>query len=697
MLVRLVRKESRILAVYKKSLGTDVAVDLSIYRKLDPDANRILVPLCDYISRLRARSAVNYLRGVNEIGKALDRAGIRRLPKSEAAWQKFVLAIHHQVIMNPESKASLKTRACITLSVINTLLAHLQEDGLIPLSTILPDSTSKFDHIVQTPHSQQVLGQQPAQPVEEFNSQLLCDISLSRRDAEYLDEIRDRLAQRRSGLRNGLLEYWQAMKSHVEWGKKSLETVDIHALIKRLETVGLSDREDGKFGRNSRHFCTPDSAEGLPRLLALIKYSVGGVPTEKELRKAPYLPRMMLENRDRLFIPSDVTMFKVGNRLKQFLRTTRLRWFLGRLYINDIAVLSALIIMEHPNFTPEAITQARLFDRRGKKFIEFGDQGAVFTVEKHRAHKTKKATLSPLTQEIITFIAGLAPDVRERLRNEGSPLAEALFIAFDVRGRTPQPPKHENIVSFLSGRQLGAFTHAWFADYIPSIATAGFNKGSISFKRIRNTEGVLEWFKSGSTKAMSRTLGNKERTAVDRYLPKPLLLAWNTRLIRRFQNLWISVAAANEDYQLEVTDFSSVEDLQRFLIDMLEQHEAGSSPLAMELHARFSQLPGSDGDTGSRSALSSLAVNLSKNSLAALYLYQEAVMSAGCTDEQLNRTDPTTGVSLRNFLDLASLLRHQLPNDKDQNYRLVHEQADQLVTNLRQRIKWTDLIIKKVA
>ena len=196
---------------------------------------------------------------------------------------------------------------------------------------------------------------------------------------------------------------------------------------------------------------------------------------------------------------------------------------------------------------------------------------------------------------------------------------------------------------------------------------------------------------------MSRKLGNSRKVVLTHYLPEPLLVAWNTRLIRRFQNLWLMVAAGNEDFLLDVTDFNTVGQLHAFLADMMMQHSPTSSPLALELHNRLTWLL--NDDSKSRSTFfhqeGNLAVPVSKQSLAVLYLYQECALDSGVTPDVLDAPDIMTGLRPRQFIDLAEILRHQLPSHRDVKVRKAHDAAKDLVTTMRSDIHWGDLLTKK--
>ena len=211
----------------------------------------------------------------------------------------------------------------------------------------------------------------------------------------------------------------------------------------------------------------------------------------------------------------------------------------------------------------------------------------------------------------------------------------------------------------------------------------------MSLKKIRATEGVLEWFRTKSVRAAAKKIGNSERVVLEHYIPRALMRAWMTRAVRRFQNLWITVAAADEPFLLDVTDFSSLPELNAFVSDMLRLHAPASSPLAAELHLRLKSSDLTD-VPGARQG--DLHVTLSMASLSALYTYRAAASLALLTREELTRVDPNSGVALDAFIQLADLLQVRLPLDRNPDYRRVHAEAMEGAATSSRVERWAQVI-----
>ena len=168
--------------------------------------------------------------------------------------------------------------------------------------------------------------------------------------------------------------------------------------------------------------------------------------------------------------------------------------------------------------------------------------------------------------------------------------------------------------------------------------------------------GVIRWFETGSILEMSRRLGNTRKVVLEHYLPPSLLHAWNTRIIRRFQNTLIVLAAHDEPYLLEVTDFSNIADLQHFISQLVMDYPTKTSPLAEEVHKRF-------GSEQKRKTASSkqipglLNIRLSPSSLGFLYSFSDLALRT-MTPDALDKVDVLNGLAPRRFTDMATLLRH---------------------------------------
>jgi len=256
-------------------------------------------------------------------------------------------------------------------------------------------------------------------------------------------------------------------------------------------------------------------------------------------------------------------------------------------------------------------------------------------------------------------IVRLTAPVREILRRAGNKTWRYLFLGVTQRDKAfGFLGVVEGRSRFLNGH--GNSTTLCLNRIYPDLSAIGLNTGNFDYRRLRNTLGVIKWFETGSIVEMSRRLGNTRKVALENYLPPALLHAWNTRIIRRFQNTLIVLAAHDEPYLLEVTDFSNIADLQHFIAQLITDFPAKSSPLAGEVQKRLD--PRKSGEPIVLALKPGfLNVNLSPKSLGLLYAFSDLALTA-LSQEELDKVDLQSGLTPRQFTDMASLLRHAAEN-----------------------------------
>lgn len=656
--------------------GNTSLVNVSSFSILGKDAERLLIPMLRYLDGVRPASQKGFLACFNWVGEAFREWGLSQLPVTESGWQDLVSSLYEFVLSRPDRAVSLKTRIKIWSRITQFLELIRDSEDIIPIGVEIPHAPSSLEAIDTSSYMDRLLGEIPPKVVQENIDKTLVPVSLARTDAHYLEEIRNQLANRRTLLHKCLLAWWSQVKAHFEFGQQLLKQVDYTSLKTRLDK-GQSRIGDPVFGR---HLANGPDEVGFGNLLAVIHHEFDGFISHNKSKHTDRIPCLVFVNLPRS-APESISEHQGVMR--------RINWMMGNLSEMDITVCIALLLMHNPKFTPHALMDARVTDKEGKPYLELGDQGYSFRVDKARAKAMKEEVLDDLSLEIIQALLSMTANSRSRLKDRNPSLANRLFFYLGSSGRSGyRAPRLNSIVRFLTGAHSNKF-HPFFSCF-PELEVAGLGKGTITFKKIRATEGVLEWFRTGSLVAMTRKLGNTKKIVLEHYLPKPLLVAWNTRLVRRFQNLWLAVAAANEDFLLAATDFNSLEDLHAFLVDMLSLHAPNSSPLAEELHRRFGNLS----VTAETQDCGELHVPISKNTLGALYLYQESALEAGLDSGSLDQQDLLTGLSPRSVINLAELLRHQLPAHRDPEYRQAHETALFQMESKRYKVNWGDLFLR---
>lgn len=678
MAIDIKKIKGAIYAVFPNELGELQKSNLTSLLVLGDDLDRFLEPIRIELQLRRPSSIKGSLSRLRALGEAFCAYGITSLPTSHSNWQQLILDVHRFIMTRTDRKSSLQTRQSCEWQDTRKFFSILIDEGIAPVSIYLPPVREVLSSIDITRYNTGLLGQSVATIISGTSEvdKLLMKISLARTDSEYLEEVRDTLAFRRRILLEALTDYWHTLKSNMDFGRHLISLVSWEQLEPELRKIGKRNRAD-------IHPANPMLGKSeLAKYLTIIKYAYDGCPpTDDTLRtmqkENEYLPRLSCLgpiNEWTKSIDAPRNFASVDSRLGRNV----LWWWQGRISHLDVSMITALLIMLQPSWTPQAVLQARVSNRNGKHYLQLSDIGAIFEINKPRATSMKKEVLDPLSQQIIETLIQIGEPLRNELRESNSQLANLLLLPY---GRTNKvsSPKFATANSFLSGTNSRFSGPNWIGAIYPGLTKNGLGEGMITFSKIRKTEGVLEWFRTKSLKAVSRKLGNTERVVLHHYIPKSLLDGWNTRMIRRFQNLWISIATADEDFQLHVSDFNCLEDLHIFLRDMLKLHLPGTSPLASEMHnrfisAEFNKLP--------QPALidGHLHVAISSGSLGALYSYQVQILELGLSRDLLERKDPTTGISPHSFLELADLLQSQLPLDKNPRFRNAHDAAMRIVS-----------------
>lgn len=685
--------DGQLIASGCNEVGVKYRSDISGLLVLGNDLETFLNPILDDIRLKRHSTIKGQLRHLSAMGDAMRSLGITSLPTSESGWQALVRDIHHFIITRPDSKACLKNRIACVWEVTRCFFLVLVEEGVIPVSVYLPPVRENLAEIDISAYQDRLIGQKASVGVDGSASidKLICSVSLARTDAEYLDEIRDTLTARRHLLFETLRVHWVQIRENFEFGRKLREGVvwkDLKPLVDALP-----------IGNSSKHPANPRiSLNGLGNYLAVIQNNYDGCPpSDDDLRKL---------NKKNKLIPRFQWISPISSWAKNYdipdapyghegwSQRNVLWWWQGRLSHFDVSIIAALLIMLHPSWTPSSIILAKITNRHGKQYLELSDKGKSYEIEKPRAKNMKVESLDPLAYEIIHTLIQEGDWLRKELREIGDLRANLLFLPYGKKKiATPLPSQASSFLSGVRTKSTGN-NWIWIGMVYPELIAGGLGEGTVSFAKIRSTEGVLEWFRTKSLRAVAKKLGNTEKVVLQHYIPKPILDAWNTRMIRRFQNLWISAAAANEDFLLDVTDFSSLSDLHAFLKDILQLHASTDSPLAEILHRRFDPRLASECSISSKGDFSHahLHVAISKGALSALYTYQTTVLHLGLPASVLDKPDILTGLSPRHFLTLTDLLQSQLPLDKNPEYVACHNSAVECASDPSFRLKWSELL-----
>ncbi|MGR5143574.1 hypothetical protein ACQKPX_18100 [Photobacterium sp. DNB23_23_1] len=623
---------------------------------------------------------------------SLHNNGECRLPTTFEGWQHLVLQFGLWYISRPNTEASLETLCHDGQSKIRPWLEFLQEEGQIPLGVILPDFNLPKE---LTNHGSAkkttLLGEQSLkpshenEPVEKIKDPLnktLAGPIFWHSDAEYLDQVEATLRNRDQILANSLDDYWLRLVQDYRKGQKMLKQItaddwlfrEQNALWKDTFERTIIDKTGRQYQKQSSMVLTSSAhPEGHIWLLRMMQqqldYSRDPECLEPKIfRQHPATTARLLECSKSTPIYPLLNESTLSPMQAELLTSGQLyHRFLGLLNNTDMAVAMAILIREHANLTPEALAGAKLLNAKGKSYILLTDEGQqqIFSVDKPRANSRKYARLTLRATQVLRHLRRATAPVRALLKRIGHPHWRYLMLGIIGSGvrrnvtTLGHPPR-------IYPQRLHDTTSSYkfsLARCYPELADAGLGSGTLDFSKIRHTQGVLAWFDKGSIRAVQKRLGNSFRVAIDHYIPESLLKAWNERIIRRFQNTLLVLAAANEDYLLDVVDMPNLAELHHFLAQLVYELPSGVSPIADRLQQLYANRfciehagkPGAKEETGPTS-YDLLHLRLSPNSLALLLAYRQWAQ-LHLEPKHQNQPDHLTGLTPKHFMDLGGMLQ----------------------------------------
>jgi hypothetical protein len=603
---------------------------------------------------------------VSRFGLYMQQRGVKSLPDSFNSWQYLIFDWYAWYLSHADSTASVELRVLNWNFRVNPWLRGLMEEGLLPLGVVLP--SNKFpDEVVHTgsPMRPDLIGIKPVQPTEKPINKTIAGPVFWRNDIEYLDEVESTLRQRNRLLAKVADDHLLRLVKDFRCGRNLMRRVSDESLLDRLSQSCWHTKAHTalpKFSYHMQRVTNPRMPNSDAWVLRIMNHllETGDEDTclsPKKLRNHPALTVSFLKNEDYTAIGEICS--KTSLRDDQLaLVEWRLLYmrFLGVLLPVDMAVACCILIQEHPNLNPESLFEAKLLNTRGKQFLVMTDEigRSIFSVDKPRAGVRKYVPLTRRANRVMHHLLRATAQVRALLKRTGSKHWRYLFLGFSGGGCGRLG--HTRIRSeHLTGNNVLSLSRLY-----PELDAGGLIKGTLDFAKIRTTQGMLEWFDSGSVHQVSRKLGNTYQVALEHYIPRPLIRLWNERIIRRFQNTLIALATHGEDYLLDVTDLRDYGELQEFIAQLVCENPASSSPIADEIDHRFG-CRGNDNllvaDDGSL-----LTVRLDGHALALLYAFHRITVSR-LQPEALQRPDSRTGLVPKHFVDLAALLAHAAENE----------------------------------
>lgn len=630
-----------------------------------------ITPMLDAIglkyrgSALKSQSMV-----INQLGSFF--AGFKAigspLPMTSQDWNVFILSYFQFYLTDAKySQAKTSTRAGLWSTHTFGFLSCLKDAEVIPLDVVIPLINNKKIRSLAT--YQSILGQtrRQAKDPNEPPQKLLVDISFGMRDVDYLDAVEMKCRHLVDVIKTVSLTHWTELMQDIERGQQLAAHITNEEIKSAIESERYGERMaiPGRWGLSFTKYASLYHPNGISWALALVRHSLETnseiqCVTPEALRRSPFTNALLFLGKRNSYFSLDSLTSMSPESWQHLPSYSRFYRFTGLLSSLDMACACIILTIEHPQFTADSLQNAVLLNVRGKPRLLLTDNKdrSVFYLDKPRAGRLKSAALTVLAQTILLDIVRCTAAVRALLKRAGDKTWRYLFLGITTRGNV------HGVLSALDAEARvlanGKVNNINLVRLYPALERNGLGSGSFDYRRLRNTMGIIKWFETGSILEMSRELGNTRKVALNNYLPRALLHAWNTRIVRRFQNTLIVLAAHDEPYLLGVTDFASLADLQHFIAQLILEYPVKTSPLADEVQLRLGgALPTSAALPASAPGF--LNIRLSPKSLAYLYAFRDLAKKS-LSDEQQEKVDTLSGLSPRQFMDMAQLLTHAAEN-----------------------------------
>lgn len=584
-----------------------------------------------------------------------------RYPKTSFDWQRLIFNYFRFYLLNDNySKATASTRIQEWSGRVKATLEFFLDEEIIPADVLIP--TSEYRDEKAESRERPLVGNKTKKisNKELMINKLLINPNFGFSDSDFLENIESECNKLILFIKSKCLEHWKAVVNDHEIGFELASQISIQEIERKIESKEYTKRVKNKpkYKRSFNLLTSTRVQDGHIWALALTRYYLNkgkdrSCISVSRLHESPFFNNDVFDNyKDYFDVFSRATKLK-SHAFNILTSGKRFYQFAGILSGTDIAAICCLLIIEHPQFTPESLQNAKLLNVRGKSYVLSSDNSnnILFSIDKPRAGKHKSAVLSPLAQEIITYVIKITTPIRNVMRSNNDKGWRFLFLGQQNGGFLG--PIKGDLITHLKNKNGPSLFNLY-----PEFSENNLDKTNLDFRRIRNTMGVLCWFETGSIIEMSKKLGNSYRVALEHYIPPGILHKWNTRIIRRFQNTIIIIAVKDEEYLLDVTDFNSFEELFSFIAQIVYENKKNSGPIGEQLQKKYGEKFQTDKNiAGHKKEENILNIRLSSTSISYLYAFSDFA-TRNYDQGTLNRILPDIALSPMNFIELSKMIKH---------------------------------------
>lgn len=618
-----------------------------------------VLTVCSRGAKLSGFSHIRNLKRVLHFCEAMKMDFPR--PNSPA-WSSFIYEHYIFHLSHPEKKLNTGDKTLKTLegewSDATILYKHLKHRKIIPKITIicnmkkLPSLDNAGTTEVLDSKEEALLS--PKDFNEFWPKCYLIDKDLNSSTDKFLDNIQSELKTRSEGVIRACEAYWDRLMHCHSIGNAAIQAVSINEIEEVIDS--------GDFYRNGVYLADPDSQEGVKWFLAVADYYFNRTDELKyfafhRMAKIPFFEKIFSSRKMFVRMSQRIRGLAGEYAAPTSNITETLQRLLGHVSVRDCAAASAILIAQNPKFNPHSLQNADYLSADDKPIHYFDSQlnALMWSVSKPRARARKTSALPPLSRKIYTDLVRATMKARLRLMLEGDVNYRKLFLATSDTwvGLCMSISITFNATTGLS---LYSVLQA-------ELESAGVAKSSFTLRRIRGTQGLLAFLKEGTYQSVANTLGNNIAVAKSHYIPEWLKRRWNIRILRIFQTKLVVLATKNKPWQLQASDFLTMDDLFIFVKNCTMAAET-SDPISISLKKYAAELTEDTVNFVAKPlAFHQMALKLDAYSFAAIFMFAENYKA-----NPHSHLDLSSGISADTIVTLSNVLHIAYTTTQENQY-----------------------------
>ena len=646
-------------------------------------------------NQLSQKSFDKFIYAGQQIFKEIRKQSKKTTPNRDD-WGNFILR-HYENHLNL-THLEFRTRI-YSWAYIATIYKRLQRSGVIPEDVYIPQeppSAGLLDENLAPPLGQERKNITPPTDINNFLSKrYLVESGLNLAEDQYLLDLKRTLELRASIVISCGIDYWERMIKCHEIGRSLISEITSEELEKVLDC--------GDYYATGRHLCDPDSPKGINWFLAITRHYLKHTQELQALNLSdialiPAFKGIVSDYKCRASLSKRIKALATDCRTEPLEFWEALARLLGLLSPRDCAVACAIIATENPRFNPHSLVNVKLYSQSDTFYLRGNSDTKRITlsVSKPRARSRKESALPHVSAKIVSYVIECTEIPRARLLQDRKSGWRKLFLTSTSKGTA----RFTNFIGKLNSSG-GVTLHQIYRD---KFEAAGITRRMVTLYRIRCTQGILEFLRNGSIQRVADLLGNKCAVVETCYIPKWLKYRWGTRLLRILQQKFILVATEDEPWQVAVSDFTTKEQMQDFIRQVLLGLKKGD-PLSEAIRTKLGHYAPEANSVVEMFVERELLLSRSPIGLAAIYAYADAVELMPKAQHFL--IDTHTQLPLWIYPTLKKLIIHtteidyekatnaeisitdRISSDSLSEIKKVHHQALQLSPKFRALIDFT--------